>query len=174
MRLFGKERNSGVSTIIATILMVAVTVVLAGVLYVMIVGLGGGGGGDELQPLGSWWAVEPKSNTSVELTFGAFTQEVMQVDLKVILESDEGDLTDITLPTNLTALSEYGTVRGHNSTTITALYTDYGTFNTVNRGDSLLIEGLDKGGYYTITVYHGPTQSVLQMAGAASAFQLPD
>ena len=52
MGRLGKKRTDGVSAIIATILMVAVTVVLAGVLYVMIIGLGGGGG-DELAPLGS-------------------------------------------------------------------------------------------------------------------------
>lgn len=172
MKLSSIKKRDGVSAIIATILMVAVTVVLAGVLYVMIIGLGGGGG-DELQPLGSWSKVDPVTNTSVKLEFGSFTQEVLHVDLKIILENADGDTTEITLPTNLTGISEYGTVRGYNSTTIKALYTDYGAFNTVNRGDNLLITGLDKGKYYSITVYHGPTQSVLQMAGAASAFQLP-
>ena len=110
----------------------------------------------------------------MKLTFGAYSQEVQQLDLKIILESASGDTTDITLPTNLTTLSDYCTVRGHNSTTITALYTDFGAFNTVNRGDNLLIDGLDIGGYYRITVYHAPTQSVLEMAGATGAFLLPN
>jgi flagellin-like protein len=166
------KRRDGVSTIIATILMVAVTVVLAGVLYVMIIGLGGGGG-EDLQPLGSWANIDPLSNTSVELEFGAFTQDVYHIDIKIILESEEGYVTNITLPTNFTGLSAFGTVRGHNSTTITALYTDFGSFNTVNRGDKLYITGLDKGTYYTVTVYHGPTHSVVQMAGATGAFLLP-
>ncbi len=38
------KNRSGVSPVIATILMVAITVVLAAVLYVMVMGFGGGSG----------------------------------------------------------------------------------------------------------------------------------
>ena len=40
-----KKNNKAVSPVIATILMVAITVVLAAVLYVMVMGFGGDGGG---------------------------------------------------------------------------------------------------------------------------------
>ncbi len=43
MKKMWKKNNKAVSPVIATILMVAITVVLAAVLYVMVMGFGGGG-----------------------------------------------------------------------------------------------------------------------------------
>jgi len=45
MKKMWKKNNKAVSPVIATILMVAITVVLAAVLYVMVMGFGGEGGG---------------------------------------------------------------------------------------------------------------------------------
>jgi len=45
MKKMWKKNNKAVSPVIATILMVAITVVLAAVLYVMVMGFGGDGGG---------------------------------------------------------------------------------------------------------------------------------
>ncbi len=44
MKKLWKMKKDAVSPVIATILMVAITVVLAAVLYVMVMGFGGGGG----------------------------------------------------------------------------------------------------------------------------------
>jgi flagellin-like protein len=56
-RSWRKARKRGVSPIIATILLVAITVVLAAVLYVLISGLTGGGVGSK--PIGSAFTVGP-------------------------------------------------------------------------------------------------------------------
>lgn len=45
MKMMWKKNNKAVSPVIATILMVAITVVLAAVLYVMVMGFGGDSGG---------------------------------------------------------------------------------------------------------------------------------
>jgi len=56
-RSWRKARKRGVSPIIATILLVAITVVLAAVLYVLITGLTGGGVGSK--PIGTAFTVGP-------------------------------------------------------------------------------------------------------------------
>ena len=56
-RSWRKARKRGVSPIIATILLVAITVVLAAVLYVLISGLTGGGVGSK--PIGTAITVGP-------------------------------------------------------------------------------------------------------------------
>lgn len=61
-RSWRKARKRGVSPIIATILLVAITVVLAAVLYVLISGLTGGGVGSK--PIGSAFTVGPNPSNS--------------------------------------------------------------------------------------------------------------
>lgn len=170
-----KIRNSdGVSVIIATILMVAVTVVLAGVLYVMIVGIGGGST-DDMAPLGSWNSSNPVNSTSASMVFGDFTTEVSVIDLKIYLyEGNGANFTTIIIPTPLTAQQTSCVVGGHNASAIDAVYSDYGwTSNHINAGDTLTITGLNPGSYYTIKVFHEPSQSIVSMTGATSGFQLP-
>ncbi|HKN06562.1 MAG TPA: archaellin/type IV pilin N-terminal domain-containing protein, partial [Thermoplasmata archaeon] len=60
-RSWRKARKRGVSPIIATILLVAITVVLAAVLYVLISGLTGGGVGSK--PIGTAFTVGPNPST---------------------------------------------------------------------------------------------------------------
>ncbi len=62
-RSWRKARKRGVSPIIATILLVAITVVLAAVLYVLISGLTSGPGN---APLGSHFAWSTPSNTTTK------------------------------------------------------------------------------------------------------------
>ena len=62
-RSWRKARKRGVSPIIATILLVAITVVLAAVLYVLISGLTGGGVGSK--PIGSAITVGPNPSLGV-------------------------------------------------------------------------------------------------------------
>ena len=170
-----RGNNEGVSPIIATILMVAVTIVLAGVLYVMIIGMGGGSN-DDLAPLGSWQNVDAVNSTSAKLVFGSFTADVNPIDIKVLLYEDgTNQSTDITIQMPLAGQNDNPcTVAGHNNTVITAKYTDYSySTNTVNGGDFLVINGLAPGKYYRIEVYHAPSQSILSMTGDSSSFQMP-
>ncbi|MCK4756920.1 MAG: type IV pilin [Thermoplasmata archaeon] len=171
---FGRN-DQAVSPIIATILMVAVTIVLAGVLYVMIIGMGGGSN-ESLAPLGSWHDVDAVNMTSAKLVFGPFSGEVNPIDLKIILyEEDVDEITTITIQTPLT--SQYDnpcSIGGHNESQITATYNDYSySTNQINGGDFIVIDGLASGKYYKLEVFHFPSQSILSMTGDASSFQIP-
>ena len=168
------EKESAVSTIIATILMVAVTVVLAGVLYVMVIGLGGSN--ENLAPLGSWSSIEPQSNQTIQITFGSFSDEVQPIDLTLYLYhgSDRDNFTTIKIITPLAGQLSGCIVSGANESEISATYNDYGyESNSVNGGDYLTIEGLEKGERYTVEVYHAPSQSILSMTGDKGTFQMP-
>ena len=172
--MFRKD-DRGVSPIIATILMVAVTIVLAGVLYVMIIGMGGGSN-DDLAPLGSWNDVDAVNETSAKLVFGPFTGEVQPIDLKIFLyEEGSNETTTITIQVPLTGQSDNPcSISGYNEAQITATYTDYAySTNQVNGGDFIVINGLVSGSYYTIEVFHFPSQSIISMTGDKSTFQLP-
>ncbi len=168
------KNDSGVSVIIATILMVAVTVVLAGVLYVMVIGIGGGGA-DDLTPMGSWNSNTPVNSTTAKLIFGDFSSDVDVMDLRIYLyEGNSTDFTTIIIPSPLSAQDTSCIVGGHNSTSIDTRYSDYGwTNNHINAGDYMTITGLTPGKYYTVAVFHEPSQSIVSMTGATSGFQLP-
>lgn len=167
------KKDSGVSAIIATILMVAITVVLAGVLYVMIIGLGGGNT-EEMTPLGSWQNVDSITNTSAKLAFGAFTKEVKPIDLRLFIYED-GNLslmTTITIP--LVGQDSPCTISDYNASAITGVYTDYAwQSNTMGAGDYIILNGLAPGKFYSIEILHLPSQSIVSMAGDNSNFQLP-
>ena len=133
-----RGNNEGVSAIIATILMVAVTVVLAGVLYVMIIGIGGGSN-ENLAPLGSWQDVDAVNTTSAKLVFGSFSAETNPIELKLYIYEDETN-ESTTIVIDVPLEGQYNnpcTVRGYRDDAITATYTDYAySSNTVNGGDS--------------------------------------
>lgn len=65
-----RKDTKAVSPVIATILMVAITVVLAAVLYVMVMGFGGG---ETQTPTGSFTSVTKMNDTAYKITFGAIT-----------------------------------------------------------------------------------------------------
>ena len=168
------EDDQGVSAIIATILMVAVTVVLAGVLYVMIIGIGGGNN-ENLAPLGSWNDVSATSNTSAKLVFGSFSAEVKPVDIAIYLyEQGQNDSTRINIGVPLEQQEDNPcTVTGYGDSEITATYTDYAySTNQVNGGDRIEIFGLTPTKHYSVEVYHAPSQSILSMTGDSSNFQM--
>jgi len=75
--------NKAVSPVIATILMVAITVVLAAVLYVMVMGFGTDGGDDT--PSGSFTMTERYSDTEQKIVFGQITPNTNITECKVIV-----------------------------------------------------------------------------------------
>jgi flagellin-like protein len=161
----------GVSPVIATILMVAITVVLAAVLYVMVIGLGGSGG-TEITPGGSWTAMDPQNNNTVKLIFGSFTSTVAPMDLVLYLRCSN-DTTTLSFSGAPTTGTENMVVSGYNSTTITATYTDNAwSSNSVNGGDYITVTGLDPGKSYSVEVFHYPSESIVAMAGNLDHFQL--
>lgn len=164
-----RYNKKAVSPIIATILMVAVTVVLAGVLYVMVIGLSSGSA--DLAPLGSWYAPEVTNNTYVTFVFGSFSYQVKSIDVKLILE--EGDnITTIDFPGSLQNKITIMSLTGDNSDILNIEYEDYNwQTSNINGGDKLHLYNLNPHTVYTVKVFHKPTNQIVTMTGYPSSIE---
>ncbi len=141
-----RKKNEGVSPVIATILMVAITVVLAAVLYVMVMI----GPPPDIQNTGSIEEVSIRSNASVEITFGSFGSSPRPTNLKLLLEDHLGNRVTLTWPT--VPDSESYSMSSSNQT-VSATYRDYNPIaNEINPGDSVIVMGLASGENYEIKV----------------------
>jgi len=138
------KNRSGVSPVIATILMVAITVVLAAVLYVMVMGFGGPSNN---VPTGSFSAKD-KVTGGEKLTFGVITPEKAPTALKVSITTSAGtdvytwaadDSKTLTSTTTLTGVTAVG-------------YTDLAGNKIVNNGDYLSITA--PAGSYTVALLY--------------------
>ncbi len=85
------KNRSAVSPVIATILMVAITVVLAAVLYVMVMGFGGT---SSSAPTGTIAASEKLSDEDLKFQFGAFSKDTQFSDCKLLLTIDGDQPTE--------------------------------------------------------------------------------
>jgi flagellin-like protein len=82
-KIWKKRKNSeAVSPVIATILMVAITVVLAAVLYVMVMGFGTTG---NQTPQGSFTGTPTSVTNGYQLNFGVVTPSTKFIDCKVVI-----------------------------------------------------------------------------------------
>lgn len=172
MRKVYKKRNEdAVSPVIATILMVAITVVLAAVLYVMVIGMSEGSG--DIAPVGTMASMTATANDAATLTFGSFAPIPAPMDLKIILTPSGSNASaatvELTFPNAPTASDTDMT----ETAGAVAVYTDlnYGG-NAINSGDYIKITGLSGGTTYTISIFHYPSDSVCSMTGTTS-FQTP-
>ena len=165
-KVYKKRDEDAVSPVIATILMVAITVVLAAVLYVMVIGMSEGGG--DTAPVGAMASMTADSPTSATLTFSSFAPVPAPMDLKIILTPSTGNAIDYTFKTapdsgNVTMTASSGA----------GFYMDLNSGgNAVNSGDYMKIYGIDSGVTYTISIFHYPSDSVCSMTGTTS-FQTP-
>jgi flagellin-like protein len=92
-----RKDSEAVSPVIATILMVAITVVLAAVLYVMVMGFGTGG---NTAPTGSFTNVQKATSTAEKAFFGPFNKDVKPSDIKIVLENQSAaQSSTYTMPT---------------------------------------------------------------------------
>jgi flagellin-like protein len=144
-----KKDKSAVSPVIATILMVAITVVLAAVLYVMVMGFGGN---TNSTPTGSFTSVTGTTANKV-ISVGAVSPTVKWTDVKFSIQPGTG------APVVSSAIT---TQAGTNVTVAVTGYTLFGTNlasnGNVNNGDSITIySGLTAGNTYTVTLIHVPT-----------------
>ncbi len=138
MRTIGAIRKDrkAVSPVIATILMVAITVVLAAVLYVMVSGLVQGPG-DIPQPIGISVSGTLAGGTQWKLTIASSPSEPLVADvLFVLIDADTG------LPTSAT-LANIGSLPN-------ATWNDVDASGTVSAGDYI---GLEKAIYGAGTQY---------------------
>lgn len=81
------KNRSGVSPVIATILMVAITVVLAAVLYVMVMGFGGT---DASAPTGSFTAAQKVDSKTMKFDLGSMSKETRFSDCKLTIKNPAG------------------------------------------------------------------------------------
>lgn len=139
--------DEGVSPVIATILMVAITVVLAAVLYVMVFQLNVT---PEFDGIGSIEAVDVRSNSSAEITFGTFGSNARPTELRFILEDRDGLRTTLTWPAPPDG-DNYA--MASSDADVSAIYRDFEPVaNEVNAGDSIIVSGLAPGNHYSITM----------------------
>lgn len=139
--------RKGVSPVIATILMVAITVVLAAVLYVMVMGLGGD---TAVTPTGQVTNVEEITIEDVEvykLTLSVFSPSTKFSNLNV------GGLVDGPL-----ALTEY---KGGDLVAGTVYFVDNTGDGTVSQGDYLYILKQDVGNDKVVSILYMPSGGVI-------------
>jgi flagellin-like protein len=139
------KNRSGVSPVIATILMVAITVVLAAVLYVMVMGFGGQGSS---APTGSF-SEKTKVTNGEKLTFAAFSPETAPSEIQVVLAGPSG--TSVTY-----SLTDAGvaSTTGTELTGVGISYTDLASNKIINSGDYLTVTTSTgySTGQYTVTI----------------------
>ena len=146
--------------------MVAITVVLTAVLYVMVIDLSSDGGTMTQAPTGSWQSMVAESNTSAKLTFGSFQPKVSFIDIRVIVEDQNDNIFNISWPY---AVDTENTTLDCDNADITANYFDhYPDGGLIGSGDYFTIYGLEPYTYYYVTVYHYQGDAVIQMAGPTS------
>jgi len=146
MKKMWKLNNKAVSPVIATILMVAITVVLAAVLYVMVMGFGGDGGNET--PTGSFTETENVNATAQKVTFGVLTPDTQIGDLKIV----------ITLGTASDTYAWSGTAFASTTTNVATItgvaFTDLAADDKISSGDYLTLTKASASGTYTVTMLY--------------------
>jgi len=150
-----RKDSRAVSPVIATILMVAITVVLAAVLYVMVMGFGGG---ETEMPVGSFTSHTKNADGNYTLTFGSFSPETSWQDVRFILEHN-GTLIGSSKSLDSGNGSAIWTTDPGN---ITWYIFDLADDGLISSGDRLTIytigdEGMKVAGTWTVTLIHIPT-----------------
>jgi archaeal type IV pilus assembly protein PilA len=128
MKKMWKNRKDAVSPVIATILMVAITVVLAAVLYVMVMG------------------------------FGSNNQQQTPVITMTYQKADNGTASDYTFTVasvnrNDVKISDINAVMSGEA----PVYSAVGANTNVQAGDTVFIPSLTPGAPYTLTLVYAPT-----------------
>jgi flagellin-like protein len=149
-KAFIREDEEGVSPVIATILMVAITVVLAAVLYIMVIGLAPSG---TSVPTGVWGTKTPVSSSEYQISFGKVSGDPKQMDIGIILIR------------NLTTEGKYAFVVNGDGDLSFQTGTDIADINfndldnnpKVNTGDYLTLTNLLPGSDYEIKMMWSPT-----------------
>lgn len=150
---FIRKDEEGVSPVIATILMVAITVVLAAVLYIMVIGLAPSG---TSVPTGVWGEKTVMGPTAVNVGFGKVSGEPKPVDVQIVLvrnATTEGIEGKYTFASNL----DGNLVFNSGSDIADIAYADLADNSKVNTGDVLKLTNLANSSDYIIRMIWGPT-----------------
>lgn len=161
-----KWKDEAVSPVIATILMVAITVVLTAVLYVMVVNLSSSDGAMTQAPVGSWQSMSAETNSSAKIIFGSFQPGVTFIDIRLIIEDQNGRIFNISWSP---PVGTKNFTLNCDDAEITAYYFDYNpSGGNIGSGDYIIIYGLDPFTNYYVRVYNYPSDSIIEMAGTTS------
>ncbi len=163
-----RKEEEGVSPVIATILMVAITVVLAAVLYVMVIGFTPP---QNDASAGSWNEVKALNQTAGKATFGAFTGSIEPINLRIYVKANGIDAGYVSWGSN-TDPSTVSWVDGPAGATVT--YYDYDpNSGKINSGDYIVLNGLNSGTSYELEAYNVASSSILPMMGDSPTFTTP-
>lgn len=151
-RAFIRQDEEGVSPVIATILMVAITVVLAAVLYIMVIGLAPSGTN---VPTGVWGTKTPVSSTAYNVDFGKVSGEPRPMDLEIILVMNVTNQGTYSFQTNDDG--DLAFVQGSGSDIGDIEYADLANNQKINTGDTLYLTNLAPQSDYQIKMMWAPT-----------------
>jgi flagellin-like protein len=157
------KNEEAVSPVIATILMVAITVVLAAVLYVMVMNIDPDNNGPPLA--GTWQSVGATSSTSGKLVLGAFTQTVTPTTLKLIVRENGTEVGAVSWRSD-TDPSQVTWINAPTGASVT--YYDYNALGgQINSGDYVELSGLKSGTKYDFELFNLKGDAVVTMSGNA-------
>jgi len=157
-----RKDAEGVSPVIATILMVAITVVLAAVLYVMVLGFGTGGGSTPSLQITSRTALTSPEGYKFVLT--SPTSARTWTEFTVILQTSAGSATwNTATQAGLTGTGVVTQALGVQTTLSTTNFyvnvTDLGGNGEINNGDYITVTGnFAVSTLYTLILYDETTQ----------------
>ena len=167
-KIWSIRNKDGVSPVIATILMVAITVVLAAVLYVMVIGFTPP---NNNASAGSWNEVTALSQTSGRAEFGTFTGNIEPINLRIYVKANGTDVGTITWGSN-TDPSLISWSGGPLGATVT--YFDYEpSRGEVNAGDYIKLVDIPSGTTYELEAFNVAMSSILPMTGDSPIFTTP-
>ncbi|MDD1755553.1 MAG: type IV pilin N-terminal domain-containing protein [Methanomassiliicoccales archaeon] len=155
MKKIWKMKKDAVSPVIATILMVAITVVLAAVLYVMVMGFGGP---TESTPTGAFTQTQKLSATTEKVQFGVITPTTNWDQVKIIVSDGTNSETYVY------ASGAYTVV----TSTVVAVTgiapVNLGGDAAISNGDSITITltaATTPAVSYTVTMLYTPTNAAI-------------
>jgi flagellin-like protein len=132
-----RKDSEAVSPVIATILMVAITVVLAAVLYVMVMGFGGTG---TQTPTGAFSQAIKADATHEKVQFGVLTPDTIRSDVKILITKDGVAWANGVLPaTGASGALTSATYSGTGVVAANITYVDLLDDNKIGSGDYLSI-----------------------------------
>ena len=159
MKRIWKE-NQGVSPVIATILMVAITVVLAAVLYVMVMGINPP---DPDITAGVWNDMAATSETSGTIVFGPFADDMKPTNLKIFVKANDTMVGEIGWGLDTDPASVKWT---DGPVGATVIYQDYQpNGGQINSGDYLEFHGLSPDTKYSFEALNSNSGSIISMSG---------
>jgi archaeal type IV pilus assembly protein PilA len=156
MKKIWKMKKDAVSPVIATILMVAITVVLAAVLYVMVMGFGGTGA---QTPTGAMTSVSKQSATVYKITFGAVSPDTKFIDCKIRIDPVAGSAVVVQ---TYTISANLAVTPAADATHAGIVLTDLGSDGKISVGDYMTITTHTAGapadnGDWTVTLIYSST-----------------